>query len=195
MYPYHIQPIQHLEPVKMYSWLELGCWVNSNPHMIHNILFTDKSHFTCDGVNITRNSHLWDHNNPHGTVESNYQYRFSIKVWCGVIGDQLICPYIFPQRLTVDICANILQDELPALLENVPLQTQWQMYNQHVGVPPHFSQVVRQYLNPKSQTDGLAVTVHNWPILSLDMNPLDYHVCGYMKAMVCAQKVNTRELL
>jgi len=62
-------------------------------------------------------------------------------------------------------------------------------------VPPHFSQVVRQYLNPKSQTDGLAVTVHNCPIWSLDLNPLDYHVWGYMKATVCAQEVNTRELL
>jgi len=44
-------------------------------------------------------------------------------VWYGVIGDQLIDPYIFPQRLTGDIYANFLQDELPAILENVPLQT------------------------------------------------------------------------
>jgi len=115
-------------------------------------------------------------------------------MWCGVIGDQLIGLYIFPQRLTGDIYANILQDELPALLENVPLQTQRQMYNQLEGAPPNFSQVVRQYLNPKSQTDGLAVTVHNWPIWSLDLNPLDCHVWGYWKAMVYAQKVNTREL-
>jgi hypothetical protein len=66
--------------------------------------------------------------NPHGTVESNYQYRFSINVWCGVIGDQLIGPYIFPQHMTGDIYANFLQEELPALLENVPLQTRRQMY-------------------------------------------------------------------
>jgi hypothetical protein len=42
--------------------------------------------------------------------------------WCGVLGDQLIGPYIFPQRLTGDIYANFLQDELPAPFENVPLQ-------------------------------------------------------------------------
>jgi len=36
---------------------------------------------------------------------------------------KLIGPYIFPQRLTGDIYANFLQDELPALLENVSLQT------------------------------------------------------------------------
>jgi len=27
------------------------------------------------------------------------------------------------------------------------------------------------------------------------MNPLDYHVWGYLKALVCAHKVNTREEL
>jgi len=31
---------------------------------------------------LTRNSHLWDRDNPHGTVESNYQHCFSINVWC-----------------------------------------------------------------------------------------------------------------
>jgi len=35
----------------------------------------------------------------------------------------------------------------------------------------------------------------NWPPWSLDMNPLDYHVWGYMKTMMYAHKVNTREEL
>ena len=63
---------------------------------------------------------------------------------CGVIGDKLIGLYIIPQHLTGDIYANILKDNLPALLENVPLQTRQQMYYQHDGAQPHFSQVVRQ---------------------------------------------------
>jgi len=76
----------------MCSWLELCRWINSNPHMIQNILFAAETHFICDGVNNTRNSHLLDRDNPHGTVESNSQHRFSVNVWCGVIGDQLIGP-------------------------------------------------------------------------------------------------------
>jgi hypothetical protein len=71
--------------------------------MIRNILFTEEAHFTCDGVNNTRKSHLWDSDNPHRTVESNYQHRFSVNVWCGVIGDQLIGPRFFPKHLTGDI--------------------------------------------------------------------------------------------
>jgi hypothetical protein len=47
--------------------------------------------------------------NPHGTVESHYQYLFAINMWCGVIGDQLIGLYILPQHLTGDIYTNFLQ--------------------------------------------------------------------------------------
>jgi hypothetical protein len=116
-------------------------------------------------------------------------------VWCGVIGDQLIGPYIFP-RLTGDIYANFLQDELPALLEHVPLQTRRHMYHQHDRTPPHFSQFVRQYLNHKFPNRWLGQGgAQNWPPRSQDLNPLDYHVWGYMKAMVYAHKVNMREEL
>jgi len=130
---------------------------------------------------------VWIHsfcNNPYGKVESNYQHLFAINIWCGVNGDQIIGPYIY---------VNFLQHELPAFLENVPLQTRWQMYYQHDGAPPHFSQVIRQYWNHKfpNQWIGHGRT-QNWPPWSPDLNPLDYHVRGYMKAMVSACKVNTR---
>ena len=67
------------------------------------------AHFTRDGVNITINSHLWDRDNPRGTVESNNQHLFAVNMWYGVIGDQLIGPYILPLYLTGDIYANYLQ--------------------------------------------------------------------------------------
>jgi hypothetical protein len=116
-------------------------------------------------------------------------------VLCGVIDEQLIGPYNFP-RLTVDIYANILQDELPALLDKLPVQTRRQTYYQHDGVPLHFIQVFRQYLNHKLPNQWIGRGgAQNWPPWSPDLNPLDYHVWGYMKAMVYAHRVSTRELL
>jgi len=44
MYPYHIQCIQHLEPVDICSRLELCRYIISNPQTIRNILFTDEAH-------------------------------------------------------------------------------------------------------------------------------------------------------
>ena len=43
-------------------------------------------------------------------LQKTYQHRFSVNV---VIGDQLMGAYIFPQSLTGDIYAKVLQDELP----------------------------------------------------------------------------------
>jgi len=70
------------------------------------------------------------------------------------------------------------------------------MYYQHDGVSSHFSQVVRQYLNHKLPNWWTGCgSIQNWPPWSPDLNPLDYHVWGYMKAMVSARKVNVREKL
>ena len=172
----HIQRIWYLKPADMCSQLELCHWINSNLHMICSILFTNKANFTRNGVNNIRHSHLWENDNPCGTVGNNYQHRFSENAWCGVTGDQLIGPYIFPQHLTGDIYANFWQDELPALLENVPLQTQ-QIYYQHDGALPHFSHVVKQYLNHKFPNQWIGHdSAQNWPAWSPDLNPLDYHV-------------------
>ena len=87
----------------MYSWLELCRWINSNPIWSVTFFFNDNARFTGDRIHNTRNSHLWDSYNPHPTVKSNNQHRFSVKEWCGVIYDQLIGSYIFPPRHTGDI--------------------------------------------------------------------------------------------
>ena len=51
-------------------------------------------------------------------------------------------------------------------------------------------QVVRQYLNHKFPNRWIGRGgAENWPPRSPDLNPLDYHVWGYMKAMVYAHNV------
>jgi hypothetical protein len=65
------------------------------------------------------------------------------------------------------------------------------MYYQHDGVPPHFSQVIGQYLNHEFQNRWIGCgSAQNWPPQSLDLKPLDYHVWGCMKALVYAHKVD-----
>ena len=112
-----------------------------------------------------------------------------------MVTNSLVCTFSCNIYLTGDIYATFLQNELPALLENVPLQTRRQMYYQH-DAPSHFSQVVRQYLNHKVPDRWISRDgAQKWPPRSPDLNPLDYHVWGYMQVMVNAYKVNTREEL
>ena len=64
------------------------------------IMFTDEAQFNRDGVNNTHNSHMWEDENPHATVESNFQQRISVNVLCAFLDDQLISPFILEGRLT-----------------------------------------------------------------------------------------------
>ena len=107
--------------------------------MHRHILFTDEAQFNRDGVNNTHSSNVWADENPHATVESNFQLRFSVNVWCAVLDDQLIGPFFLEGRLTGEAHLRFLQEELPRLLEDVPLNKRGRMYFQHDGAPPHSS--------------------------------------------------------
>ena len=82
---------------------EMSYSVRTHGSDLHRLLSLE--HLKCSVSFYTRCSqqymklHLWDRDNPRGTIDSNYPQHVSINVWCGVIGDQLIGQYIFPQRL------------------------------------------------------------------------------------------------
>jgi len=122
MYPYHMQRVQQLGPGDFTGRLEFCKWLNGSHKLHHYILFTDKVQFKCDSVNNTYNSHVWADENPHATVQSNFQLRFSVNVWCAVLDDQLIGPFILEGHLTGEAYLRFLQEELPRLLEDVPLK-------------------------------------------------------------------------
>ena len=82
-------------------------------------------------------------------------------------------------------------NELPTLLENVPLQTRLQMCYQNDGAPSHLGQDVRQYLNHRFPNRRIGRGgAQNWP--PRDLNPLDDHVWGYLK-LCCVHTRWTRE--
>jgi len=64
---------------------------------------------------------MWADENPHATVENNFQQRFSVNVWCAVLDDQLIGPFILDGRLTGEAYFRFLQKEFPRLKEDFPL--------------------------------------------------------------------------
>jgi len=93
LYPYHDQRVKHLEPGDYAQRMDLCHWVTAHPELLSLILFTDETSFTRDGVNNLRNVHTWSHRNPHATCVTHFQRRFSVNLWCGVLGNRLIGPY------------------------------------------------------------------------------------------------------
>ena len=113
MYPYHVQRMQHLGPRNFAERLEFCKGLNGSHKLHHYILFADEAQFNRDGVSNTHISHVWADENPHATVESNFQLCFSVNVWCAVLVDQLVGPFILEGCLTGEAYLRFLQEELP----------------------------------------------------------------------------------
>jgi len=80
MYAYHVQRLQHLTPGDFAERLEFCKWLNGSRQLHRHILFTDEVQFSRDGLINTHNFNVWADENPHTTVESNFQLRFSVGV-------------------------------------------------------------------------------------------------------------------
>jgi len=190
-----MQRVQHLGPGDFAQRLEFCKWLNGSRQLHHYILFTDEAQFNRDGVNNTHNSQVWADKNPHATVENNFQLRFSVNVWFAVLDDQLIGPFILEGRLTGETYLRFLQEELPRLLDDVPLNKRGRMYFQCEGTP-HFSREVINSLNYRFPGRWIGSGgPHNWPARSPELSPLDYCVWGWMKQLIYSVKVGKGDAL
>jgi hypothetical protein len=109
--------------------LEFCHWSHTNHQLLPLILFTDEAALTCNEINITHNPH---------TVETNFQHRFSINVWCCMIDDMLIGFVILGDHMTGHNYLDFLQNGLSEL-EDISLATQIAMYFQHDGALSHYT--------------------------------------------------------
>ena len=96
-----------------------------------------------------------------------------------------IGPHELPHRLTGESYLQFLRNELPILLEEVPLDIRQEMWLQHDGAPAHFSRVVREYLDEtfSNRWIGRGGWIR-WPARSPDLNPLDFFLWGHFKAII-----------
>ena len=167
--------------------------ITAHPLLLCIVLFTDEVSFTWSGINNSQNLHTCSHDNPRETSVTNFQRRFSVNVWCGVLGNKLIGPFVFDNNLTGNTYEVFLRNELPGLLEDIPLIIMSQMYVQHDGAPPHYTRHVREYLNKSfpSRWFGHGGPIA-WPPRSPDLTPLDYYLWGHMKRSVYETKAPSR---
>lgn len=150
LYPYHLQRVQALYPGDQARRIAFCRWFlrhELHPNFTWCILFTDESEFTRDGINNFHNQHIWDYENPHATVQSRLQRRFSVNVWAGIVGDHLLGPVFLPPRLNGQAYHHFLVHTLRPMLYNAPIGLRRRMWFMHDGAPPHFAIIVRNLLN------------------------------------------------
>lgn len=200
LHPYHIQRVQALEEGDFFprqqfcNWLEVKCAeVN---HFETLILFTDEAGFTRNGIFNFHNNHMWADENPHTFVQRSHQRQFTLNVWGGIIGNYVLGPIFLPQPLNGINYTEFLQNELPNLCEDLPLDIRRDMWFMHDGAPPHFSLIARQQLNNifENRWIGRGGPI-TWPARSPDLNPLDYYLWGHLKQLVYQVPINNIDVL
>lgn len=155
--------------------------INDNRFFQH-VLWTDESRFVSNGKPNKKNEHFWATENPHFVNPIENQGHFGINVWCGIINGHLIGPYFYEGVLHSERYLQFLQEQLPVLLENVPLQLRANMCFQHDGAPPHKARIVQQYLNETYGENWIGINGPiQWAPKSPDLTPLDFFLWGTLK--------------
>lgn len=197
LHPYHYQKVQELLPQDLEPRMIFCNFIlNQNVFFHRSILFTDEACFTRRGITNLHNSHEYSNQNPHITITHHYQREFKINVWAGILGRYLVGPVILPNRLNGASYLLFLQNTLPELLEDLPLQLRLDMWYMHDGAPPHFSMNVREFLNQQFPNRWIGRgnnCPQRWPPRSPDLNKCDYFLWGTLKDFVYSTPVETRE--
>lgn len=197
-HPYHYTKVQSLLPndfelrVNFCNWLLQR--VAENNLFTSRVLWTDEANFTRDGCFNQHNSHHYGLENPHLPFEHHHQQRFSVNVWAGILGNNLIGPIILPHRLNGENFLDFLQNQLQERLEDVPLAAIQHMWMQLDGAPAHFAGPVRVWLDREFPERWIGRNGPvSWPPRSPDITPLDFFFWGYIKGLVYRTPVQNQQ--
>lgn len=176
LHPYHIALHQELYGEDFHNRVAFCQWAQQQiPNFFKYVLFTDECTFKNTGHVNKHNMHYWSVDNPHWMRQNPTQRYWSLNAWGGMTDDKLIGPFFFDGTLNGERYANFLENDLPDLLEDVPLDVRAHMWYHHDGAPPHNSALAREHLNRfyPHRWIGRNGPVP-WPPRSPDLTPLDF---------------------
>lgn len=188
-HPYKYNVCQALRPGdderrrEFCEWYTRQCAQSDN--FPSQILWSDESGFTNNGLFNRQNLRYWSTENPHVVRAARHQVRFGFNVWCGILGSRLIGPIIFDGTLTSDVYLNFLQHNIDDFLDALPLAVVRNCWFHQDGAPAHNSRVVTNFLNERfgGRWMGTRGPIA-WPPRSPDLTPLDFFLWGYVKEQV-----------
>ncbi|CAI6359192.1 unnamed protein product [Macrosiphum euphorbiae] len=98
---------------------------------------------------------------------------------------KLLGPYFYDGTLNGRRYLEFLINELPIMLDDIPLATRNHSILQQDGAPAHNAIVMKNYLNEHFENRWIRTNgIIKWPPRSPDLTPLDYFLWGHLKTIV-----------
>lgn len=185
-HPYHYTKVQSLQQEDFMARLGYCNWlvnkVEENPAFSSKVIWTDEANFSRNGLFNQRNEHFYALENPNLVYPRNNQQRFSVNVWAGILGTNLLGPVFLPHRLNGENFLNFLEVTFVDLVDDVPLAASNNAWIQMDGAPAHNTNAVHNWcnINYPGRCIGRNGNVA-WPPRSPDLTPLDFFLWGFVK--------------
>lgn len=199
-HPYKVTPVQELTDEDFLARLEFCNWLLTKHledyQFLDGLLMSDECQFYNDGSVNRHNCHYYAQENPHWAMDGHTQRRWHVNVWCGIVGNHVVGPYFIEGNVDSLSYVNFLNNILPELLENVPLQIRMRMWFQQDGHPAHTAIISRDALNRIFEDKWIGkYGPVEWPARSPDLSKLDFYLWGRIKDIVYQTRPNTKDEL
>lgn len=161
-----------------------------------NVIWTDESTFTNNGLWNPKNTHYWSTNNPRLMRQTAHQYRFSVNVWAAVHGNTIIGPVFIDGNLNTARFLDLINGTLLQYYNNLPEEIRNATWFQLDGAPAHSPVVIREKLSELFGNRWIGrFGPKRWPPRSPDLTCLDFFLWGALKNDVYSAEVDNVEML
>lgn len=184
---YKVRNVQELLPHDYFNRMEFcQYWIdkiNNNPDVANLILFSDESSFCTNGTVNRQNTRIWGRENPYVIQGTHTQYRKTVNVWAGILGNKIIGPFFIDGALTAEKYLELLLTKVgPAL---AGYRNNEEIIFQHDGAPAHSAAEITEFLNNTFPGSWIGrFGPYKWPARSPDLTPLDFFYWGYVSSKV-----------
>lgn len=192
---YKMQLTQQLKVADHQKRRQFVDWVlrkrQEDDSFAQNIIFSDEAHFLLNGFVNKQNCRIWGSENPR-VINEREMYAQRVTVWCGFWSGGVIGPYFFEDQegraVTVngDRYRTMIREFLWPHLDGMNTDELW---FQQDGATCHAARETIALLRERFQDRVISRNSdHQWPPRSCDLTPCDFHLWGYLKSLVYANK-------
>lgn len=194
--PYKSKIVHRLRPGDAERRMNFCRWylenIQNDINFCRKIIWSDESYISSAGIFNRHNTRHWSQTNEFITFTREQQGRFGFSVSCFILGGRIKYE-IFEERLSAARYLQILRNNLPDLLDEIPLGHLPEIYFQQDGAPAHNSHNVTQYLNDNFPDHWIGTRgPANWPPRSPDLSVLDFFLWGFIKNKIYSVRHETK---